>query len=92
MRNRIKFIILEIVVDKEDEELQTAIIEQISVQCDVQIRTVKRWINNELQPNVTALATILGILQVYNPSLKFEHLIKESTYQKKVKEKFNLSK
>lgn len=92
MRNRLKFIILEIIVEKENEDLNDTIISQISNSCDVSTRTVKRWINNQLQPPLPALANILNVLQAYKTGLTYEQLLKDSAYQNKVKEKFNLSK
>jgi archaellum biogenesis ATPase FlaH len=83
---------MEIIVEAENEALNEVILQKIATTCDVAMRTVKRWVENQLQPNLVATTKILKVLQEYNPDLAFEDLIKESSIQKKVKAKFNLTK
>lgn len=91
MKNRIKFIVLEIIVNAENEALNETILNKIAVSCSVARRTVKRWLDNQLQPNLAATSNILKVLQEYKPELTFEDLIKENPIQKKVKDKYKLA-
>jgi len=55
-------------------------------------RILRAWLNNERQPKLEQLATIVGILREYRPSIQMEDMIAKSDSQKAIAKKYNLVK
>lgn len=70
-QNRLKTLITKIAVDADNMELVNEIVIGLSIECDVVIKSVRRWMNNASQPTSSDLNRIIMYLNKYDSSISF---------------------
>ena len=92
MKNKIKLTILNVATEMEDLSIRKEIHDKIISNTSTNARILRAWLNNERQPKLEQLATIVGILREYRPSIQMEDMIAKSDSQKAIAKKYNLVK
>lgn len=69
--NRLKILITKIAVDADNMEVVNEIVVGLSVECNVVIKSVRRWMNNTSQPTSSDLKKIIIYLNKYDSSISF---------------------
>lgn len=78
VKNRLNLLINKIAVDAENMELVNEIVIKLAAKCEVDEKSVRRWMFNGSQPTSTNLTRIVLFLNAYDASITYSDFFEKS--------------
>ena len=84
IKNQLKFLVMKIATEKLDDSLLQTIVDELALECDVNKKSVQRWLRNDSQPTSSMLPCIISVLKKHSDSINVGDFFVSSSVSKSV--------